>query len=323
MTNLSRRTALALPLLAVPAIARAQSWRPSGQVRIIVPAAAGGTTDIMGRLLAQFLQPRWSTPVVVENRAGAGMLGGEFVARSPADGYTLLMASNSVYSVAPNVFSKPRYQPVKDFAAISGISNVPFVIVLHPSVPAKNLREFIALVKSKPGQMTMATAGTGTSNHLIGELFQMNAGVRMTGVPYKGSGPALTDLLGGQVDSHVDQLTASMAYIQAGRIRALAVTTDKRAPLLPNVPTLDEQGLKGFDATTITGLLAPAGTPKDVIDRIHAAVVKVTAQPAIRERFAALGASTLGNSPAEFGDYVRQDYAKMQKVVSAANIRAD
>lgn len=297
---------------------------PSKPVRIVVPFAPGGNVDINARAIAPGLGDIFGQQVLVENRAGAGgMLGGEFVARAPADGYTLLMASNSVYSVAPNVFSKPRYNPVRDFAAISGISNVPFVIVLHPSVPAKNLKEFIALVKSRPGQMTMATAGTGTSNHLIGELFQMNAGVRMTGVPYKGSGPALTDLLGGQVDSHVDQLTASMAYIQAGRIRALAVTTDKRAPLLPNVPTLDEQGLKGFDATTITGLLAPAGTPKDVIERVHAAVVKVTAQPAIRERFAALGASTLGNSPAEFGDYVRQDYAKMQKVVQAANIRAD
>lgn len=321
--NRFTQVAVAAVLMFAGATAWSQAW-PSKPVRIVVPFAPGGNVDINARAIAPGLGEILGQQILVENRAGAGgMLGGEFVARAPADGYTLLMASNSVYSVAPNVFSKPRYHPVKDFAAISGISNVPFVIVLHPSVPAKNLKEFIALVKSRPGQMTMATAGTGTSNHLIGELFQMNAGVRMTGVPYKGSGPALTDLLGGQVDSHVDQLTASMAYIQAGRIRALAVTTDKRAPLLPNVPTLDEQGLKGFDATTITGLLAPAGTPRDVIERVHAAVAKVTAQPAIRERFAALGALTLGNSPAEFGDYVRQDYAKMQKVVQAANIRAD
>lgn len=297
---------------------------PVKPLRIVVPFAPGGNVDINARAIAPGLNEVFGQQVLVENRAGAGgMIGGEFVARAPADGYTLAMASNSVYSVAPNVFSKPRYHPVKDFAAISGISNVLFVIVLHPSVPAKNLKEFIALVKSKPGQMTMATAGTGTSNHLVGELFQISAGVRMTGVPYKGSGPALTDLIGGQVDSHVDQLTASMGYIQSGRIRALAVTTDKRAPLLPNVPTLDEQGLKGFDATTITGLLAPAGTPKEVIDRVHAAVVKVTSQQAIRDRFAALGATTLGNSPAEFADYIRQDYAKWQKVVAAANIRSD
>ncbi|MBY0265019.1 MAG: tripartite tricarboxylate transporter substrate binding protein [Burkholderiales bacterium] len=309
-------------IIAGPAVF-AQAY-PVKPLRIVVPFAPGGNVDINARAIAPGLNEIFGQQVLVENRAGAGgMIGGEFVARAPADGYTLAMASNSVYSVAPNVFSKPRYHPVKDFAAISGISNVPFVIVLHPSVPAKNLKEFIALVKSKPGQMTMATAGTGTSNHLVGELFQISAGVRMTGVPYKGSGPALTDLIGGQVDSHVDQLTASMGYIQSGRIRALAVTTDKRAPLLPNVPTLDEQGLKGFDATTITGLLAPAGTPKEVIDRVHAAVVKVTSQQAIRDRFAALGATTLGNSPAEFADYIRQDYAKWQKVVAAANIRSD
>ncbi len=297
---------------------------PSKPVRIVVPFAPGGNVDINARSIAPGLTELWGQQVLVENRAGAGgMIGGEFVAKAPADGYTLLMASNSVYSVAPNVFAKPRFHPVKDFAAISGISSVPFVLVLHPSVPAKNLKEFIALVKGKPGQMTMATAGTGTSNHLIGELIQSSAGIRMTGVPYKGSGPALTDLLGGQVDSHVDQLTASMAYIQSGRIRALAVTTNQRAPLLPNVPTLAEQGLKGFDATTITGLLAPAGTPKEVIDRVHAAVVKITAQQTIRDRFSTLGATTLGNSSAEFSEYIRQDYAKMQKVVAAANIRAD
>jgi tripartite-type tricarboxylate transporter receptor subunit TctC len=314
-------------VVAFFALAGSAAWSqayPSKPVRIVVPFAPGGNVDINARSIAPGLTELWGQQVLVENRAGAGgMLGGEFVAKSPADGYTLLMASNSVYSVAPNVFSKPRFNPIKDFSAISGISNVPFVLVLHPSVPAKNLKEFIALVKGKPGQMTMATAGTGTSNHLVGELIQISAGIRMTGVPYKGSGPALTDLLGGQVDSHVDQLTASMAYIQSGRIRALAVTTDKRAPLLPNVPTLAEQGLKGFDATTITGLLAPAGTPKEVIDRVHAAVVKITAQQVIRDRFGALGATTLGNSPAEFGEYIRQDYAKMQKVVAAANIRAD
>ena len=316
--------ALCLLAAATAQALAANSSFPSRPMRMIHGFVPGGNVDINARAIAPGLNEVFGHQVLVENRAGdGGMIGGEFVARAPADGYTLAMASNSVYSVAPNVFSKPRYHPVKDFAAISGISNVPFVIVLHPSVPAKNLKEFIALVKSKPGQMTMATAGTGTSNHLVGELFQISAGVRMTGVPYKGSGPALTDLIGGQVDSHVDQLTASMGYIQSGRIRALAVTTDKRAPLLPNVPTLDEQGLKGFDATTITGLLAPAGTPKEVIDRVHAAVVKVTSQQAIRDRFAALGATTLGNSPAEFADYIRQDYAKWQKVVAAANIRSD
>ena len=310
-------------MLMVAAQVGAQQY-PTKTIRIVVPFAPGGNVDINARAVAPGLTELLGQPVVVDNRAGAGgMIGGEMVAKAAPDGYTLLMASNSVYSVAPHVFAKPLYNPLRDFAAISGISNVPFVLISHPSVPAKTVREFVALVKSKPGQMTMATAGTGTSNQLVGELIQMSAGIRMTGVPYKGSGPALIDLLGGQVDSHVDQLTASMGYIRSGKIRALAVTTDKRAPLLPDVPTLAEQGLKGFDATTITGLLAPAATPKDIIDRLHGAIVKVAAQQSIRDRFGALGATTLGNSPAEFADYIKQDYAKMQKVVKDANITAN
>ncbi len=314
-----------LPALALLlcGTANAQTW-PSKTIRIVVPFAPGGNVDINARAVAPGLTELLGQPVVVDNRAGAGgMIGGEIVAKAPPDGYTLVMASNSVYSVAPNVFARPLYHPIRDFAAISGISNVPFVLVIHPSVPAKTFKEFVALVKTRPGQMTMATAGTGTSNHLVGELIQMNAGIRMTGVPYKGSGPALIDLLGGQVDSHVDQLTASMGYVRTGKIRALAVTTDKRAPLLPDVPTLAEQGLQGFDATTITGLLAPAATSKEIIERVHGAIVKVTAQQALRDRFAALGATTLGNSPAEFAAYIRQDYAKMQKVVKDANIRSE
>ena len=312
--------ALALTLAAG---VHAQSY-PSKTIRIVVPFAPGGNVDINARAVAPGLTELLGQPVVVDNRAGAGgMIGSEIVAKSPPDGYTLLMASNSVYSVAPNVYAKPLYHPIRDFAAISGISNVPFVLITHPSVHAKTFKAFVALVKTKPGQMTMATAGTGTSNHLVGELIQLSAGIRMTGVPYKGSGPALIDLLGGQVDSHIDQLTASMGFIRAGKIRALAVTTDKRAPLLPDVPTLAEQGLTGFDATTITGLLAPIATPKEIIDRIYGALVKVTAQQALRDRFSALGATTLGNSPAEFGEYIKQDFAKYQKVVKAANITAN
>ena len=309
--------------LALAFAAQAQPY-PTKAIRMIVPFSPGGNVDINARAMAPGLTEALGQPVVVDNRAGAGgMIGGEMVVKAPPDGYTLAMASNSVYSIAPVVFAKPLYNPLRDFAAVSGISNVPLVLIIHPSIPAKNFREFVALVKSKPGQMNMATAGQGTSNHLIAEMLQMAAGIRMTAVPYKGSGPALLDLLGGHVDSHVDQLTASMAYIRSGKVRALAVTTDKRAPLLADVPTLAEQGLKGFDATTIVGVLAPAATPKDVIDRLHAAIVKVVAQSNVRERFAALGATTLGNTPAEFAQYIRDDYAKMQKVVKDANIRPE
>ena len=312
-----------VPLLLAAGLATAQNY-PVKPVRIVVPFAPGGNVDINARTIAPGIGELLGQTVIVDNRPGAGgMIGGEIVSKSPADGYTLLLGSNSVYSVSPNVYRKPLFHPLRDLAPIVGVSNVPFVLVIHPSVPAKSFKEFIAVVKSRPGVMTMATAGTGTSNHLIGELIQMRTGLRMTGVPYKGSGPALVDLLGGQVDSHVDQLTASIGYIQSGRIRALAVTTDKRATLLPQVPTLSEQGLKGFDATTIVGIFAPAKTPPAIIDRLNAAVVKVLARPAVRDRFASLGAQTVGNTPQQFGDYVKADYARMGEIVRAANISSN
>lgn len=321
--SLSFRTLTAAALMLACGVAWSQAY-PSKPVRIVVPFAPGGNVDINARSISPGLGELLGQNIIVDNRPGAGgMIGAEMVTKSPADGYTLLLGSNSVYSVSPNVYKKPLFHPIRDLAPIVGVSNVPFVLVIHPSVPAKSFKEFIALVKSRPGVMTMATAGTGTSNHLVGELIQMQTGLRMTGVPYKGSGPALIDLLGGQVDSHVDQLTASMGYIQSGRIRALAVTTDKRAPLLPNVPTLAEQGLKDFDATTITGIFAPAKTPQAVIDRVNAAVVQVLGRAAVKERFASLGADTVGNTPEQFGNYVRSDFERWGKVVKAANITAN
>jgi len=297
---------------------------PSKPIRIVVPFSPGGNVDINARAIAPGMREILGQSVIVDNRAGAGgMIGAEIVAKAPADGYTLLMASNSVYSVAPSVFSKPLYHPVRDFTAISMLTSVPFVVVIHPSVPAKTFKEFVAIVKSNPRAMTLANAGVGTSNHLVGELIQIQVGTKMPSIPYKGSGPALIDLLGGQVDSHVDQLTASMGYIRSGRIRALAVTTNKRSSQLPQVPTLAEAGLKGFDATTATGLLAPAGTPKDVIDRLHATAVKVVNQAAVKARFAELGAETIGSSPAEFDAYIKEDFAKWFKIVKDAGIKAD
>jgi tripartite-type tricarboxylate transporter receptor subunit TctC len=315
------RIALAAALAVAAGGALAQAW-PAKTVRIVVPFAPGGNVDINGRSVAPGLTELLGQQFVVDNRAGAGgMIGGEIVAKSPADGYTLLMASNSVYSVSPNVFAKPLYNPVRDFAAVVALTNVPFVLVVHPSVPAKNLKEFVAIAKARESKMTLANAGVGTSNHLVGELIQLTVGTKLASIPYKGSGPALIDLLGGQVDSHVDQLTSSMNYIRSGRIRAVGVTTAKRSSQLPDVPTLAEQGLKGFDATTITGLLAPAGTPKDVIDRINAAANKVIAQPAIKARFGELGADTVGGTPEQFGAYIKEDLARWAKVMKEAGIQ--
>jgi tripartite-type tricarboxylate transporter receptor subunit TctC len=297
---------------------------PTKSIRIVVPFAPGGNVDINARSVAPGLTEFLGQPVVVDNRAGAGgMIGSELVVKGPADGYTLLMASNSVYSVAPSLFPKCPYHPVRDFAPVSTITSVPFVLIVHPSVPARNVKEFVALAKANASKMSFASAGVGTTNHLVAELFQMRVGTRLVAVPYKGSGPALIDLMGGQVDVHVDQMTSSMGYIRSGKVRAIGVTTEKRSAMLPDIATLAEQGLKGFDATTLTGIVAPAATPKEVVDRLHAALQKVLAQPAVRDRFASLGADTIGSTPAEFAAYIKEDFAKWSKVVKDANIKVD
>jgi len=320
--NTTIKAALTAALTLLSGAALAQAF-PAKSIRIVVPFAPGGNVDINARAIAPGMTELLGQTVVVDNRAGAGgMIGAEIVAKSPADGYTLGMFSNSVYSVAPNVFAKPLYNPIRDFTPVVALTSVPFVLVIHPSVPAKTLKEFVAIEKSRPGKMTLANAGVGTSNHLVGELIQLSTGTKMASIPYKGSGPALIDLLGGQVDSHVDQLTASIGYIKSGRIRAIAVTTDKRSSQLPDVPTLAEQGLKGFDATTITGLVAPAGTPKDIVDRLNAAAVKVINQPVIKSRFADLSAEVIGSTPAWFGDYIMEDFARWTKVMKDAGIAA-
>jgi tripartite-type tricarboxylate transporter receptor subunit TctC len=313
---------LVAALLATPQAA-AQSF-PTKPVRIVVPFAPGGNVDINARAVAPGMREALGHTVIVDNRAGAGgMIGAEHVAKAAADGHTLLMASNSVYSVAPSVYSKPLYDPLRDFVAVSMLTSVPFVLVIHPSVPAKTFKEFVAIVKANPKKMTLANAGVGTSNHLVGELIQMQVGTRMPAIPYKGSGPALVDLMGGQVDAHVDQLTASMGHIRSGRIRAIAVTTNKRSAQLPDVPTLAEQGLKGFDATTATGLLAPANTPREIVERLNAAAVKAVQDTAVRTRFAELGAETIGSPASHFAAYIKEDFAKWAKVVKQSGIRAD
>ncbi|MFN7086551.1 MAG: Bug family tripartite tricarboxylate transporter substrate binding protein [Burkholderiales bacterium] len=312
---------LGLAFAAAPLAAQGYPEKP---VRLVVPYAPGGNIDITARTISPGLGELLGQQIIVDNRAGAGgTLGADLVAKSPADGYTVLVGSSGTLTVAPSLYPKNPYNPVKDFAPVSFVSNVPLVLLLHPSVPAKTVKEFIALSKTMPGRLTMASAGTGTTNHLVGELFQSLTGVKYVHVPYKGSGPALVELMGGQVDLHFDQLSSATPYIKAGRMRALAVTTEKRAAIFPEIPTLDESGVKGFEASTFTGLVVPAGAPRAVVDRLNAAVVKLLARQPVKDRFLGFGAEAFSSTPEKLGEFIRQDLAKWTKVVKDANIRVD
>ncbi len=316
-----------LPLLlalSVFATATAVAAYPDKPVRIIVPYPPGGNIDITARALGPGLSDALGVQIIVDNRGGAGgIIGSELAAKSAPDGYTLLLGSTGTLTTAPALYPKLGYDPVKDFATTSLVSVVPLVLVVHPSVPARNVREFIALLKSRPGRITMASAGNGTTNHLGGELFQSATGTRMIHVPYKGSGPALVDLMGGQVDVHFDQLSSAIGAIQGGKLRALAVTTLKRSAQMPDVPTIDESGVRGFDASTFTGIVLPAATPRDVVTRLHGALVKVLRAKATRDSFARFGAETLESTPEEFARFVREDLAKWSKVIREAGIKLE
>jgi tripartite-type tricarboxylate transporter receptor subunit TctC len=318
-----KTVALLFSTLLAATSALAQTY-PSKPIRIIVPFAPGGNVDITARTVAPELSILLGQPVLVENKPGAGgTIGANEVAKSAPDGYTLLMGSNSTISVAPALYPNNPYNPVRDFAPISNLAQVPFVLVVHPGVPANNVKELIALAQGKAGQLSMASAGTGSSNHLVGELFQAQTGVRLNHIPYKGSGQALNDLLAGQVSVMFDQLTSASANIKAGKLRALAVSSTARSAALPDVPTFAEAGVAHFDFTNVTGLLAPAGTPPDIIAKLHAAAVKAVNSNAVRERFAAMGVIGVGDQPEQFAWFIREDFARWSKVVKDGNIKVD
>jgi tripartite-type tricarboxylate transporter receptor subunit TctC len=259
--------------------------------------------------------------VIVENRAGAaGTIGSAAVAKSPADGYTLLLGSSGTITAGPAVFKAPPYDPVRDFVAVGGIQSVPIVLTAAPKTPVSSFQEYLALAKSKPGGLSIASAGSGSSNHLAIELFMRMAGVKLLHVPYKGSGPAISDLLGSQVESMMDQLTASIGHIREGRIKPLAITSRSRSPLLPNVPTLDELGVKGYEASTFTGLFAPMGTPQAVLAKLYASLRKALANETVRERYGGMGVEIIQMSQAEFDAYVRADFEKWRRVAREGNI---
>ena len=307
-------------MLLTTTAAGAQAY-PSKAVRLIVPFAAGGSTDIIGRTVGQKLNEMWGQPVLVDNRPGGStVIGTDAVAKAAPDGYTLLITP-APFTIVPSLIGKLPYDPAKDFEPITLINTTPLVIVVHPGVPARSIKELIALAKSRPGALNYGSSGAGGSNHLAGELFNAMAGVKMVHVPYKGNAPALADLVGGHVDAVFNGLTSAMPLIKSGRLRALAVTSLARAGALPEMPTLDELGLKGFQAVAWNGLTAPARTPKEVIARLNADVLKVVRSPELAERQKAEGSDPVGNSPAQYAAFLRDEIAKWAKVIKQAGIK--
>jgi tripartite-type tricarboxylate transporter receptor subunit TctC len=297
---------------------------PTKQIRIVVPFPAGGATDIAARAIADKMGAAWKQPVVVENRGGAGgNVGSDVVAKAPADGYTLVMGVTGSHAINISLYAKMPYDPVRDFEAISQVAVVPNVIVVHPSVKAVTLKEFVALAKREPGKLDYASLGSGTAAHLGMEMFKRDAGIFLVHIPYRGSAPAVADLIGGQVQVMMDGLPSALPHVKVGRLRALAVTSQKRSPAAPDLPTIAESGYPGFYADAWSGLFAPRGTPKAVVDRLAAETRRILALPEVRERLAGLGAEPVGSTPAEFASHVQREIAKWAQVVKASGAKAD
>ena len=321
----TRRTALQLAALALASVAgaaHAQAW-PSKPVSLVVPFPAGGTTDVLARALAERLSPAIGQPVIVENKPGAGAtIGADYVAKAKADGHTLLIGAVH-HTIASSVYKKLPYDFQKGFEPVTMIAMVPNVLVVNARTPAKNVNELVALIKAKPAEASYGSNGNGTAQHLIGTQFQQQTGTRLQHIPYKGSGPLATDLLGGQILMSFDTITPVLPHIKAGKLRPLAVTTAKRSPALPDVPTLQEAGLKDFDIGTWFGVLAPVGTPKPVLDRLSAEATKIIQSPDFRKRMDDIGAQPVGNSPAEMAAQIRSETDKFSLLVKAANVTVE
>jgi tripartite-type tricarboxylate transporter receptor subunit TctC len=330
--RITRRAAAALVagmlcVAAVPAGAQA-SW-PTRTVRIVVPFAAGGTTDILARAVAPELTKAFGQQFVVDNRTGAGgNVGAEIVAHAPPDGYTLLMGTVGTHGINRALYSKLPYDPIKDFAPITMVAGVPNVMEMQTekarALGINNVADFIKYAKANPGKLNMASSGNGTSIHLAGELFKSMSGTYMVHFPYRGSGPAIIDMVGGTMDVMFDNLPASLPQIKAGKLKALAVTSRQRSAVLPDVPTIEEAaGLKGYEATSWFGLLAPAGTPPEIVNRIQQEVAKSLSTPAIKERMLAQGAIPSGNTPAEFARLIDSEHKKWAQVVKVSGAKVD
>jgi len=310
-------------LFAVGLSASAQTY-PSKPIRFVVPYPAGGPLDTVARLLAQKVSESVKQPVIVDNKPGAGgNIGAADVAKAPPDGYTILMGAVATHAINPTLYASIPYDPIRDFTPIMQVASTPNVLVVNPSIPASNVKEFIAYAKANPGKLNFGSGSTGSAGHLAGELFKTMAGVEMTHIPYKGAAPAMTDLIGGQIQLMFDNLASSLAQVRAGKVKALAVTTAKRTTLAPDLPTIAESGLPGFDISTWFGIFAPGGIPKDVAARLHEEFARALAQPDVREKMLNLGAEPVGNTPEQFAAYIKAEADKYARVIRASGAKAD
>ena len=319
-----RRAAAVLAgcVLAVAA-GMALAQYPQRPLRVVVPYAAGGSTDVLARIVGQRLTERLGQQVVVDNRTGAGtIIATEIVARAAPDGYTLLMATPPL-AVAPSLYAKLPFDPARDFAAVTNIAGTSNVLVVHPAVPAQSVKQLVALAKAQPGKLAYGSSGTGGASHLAMELFRSMAGIEIVHVPYKGGAVAVTDLLGGRLQLLFANLTTIQPHLKTGRARALAIGTAQRSPLAPDLPTVAEAGLAGYEANNWNGVVVPAGTPAAVVERLHREIVAVIAEPAMRERLLASAFEPIGDTPAQFARYLAAERVKWGKVVREAGIRAD
>ena len=323
MSSLLRFAILALAGISFCCPVAGQQY-PARPIRMLVGFPPGGGTDIVGRIVAQKLSENLGQQIIVENRGGAtGMIAAELAAKAPPDGYTIMMAHIAAMSILPSLYPKMAYDTARDFAPITLAGIGPNLLVVHPSLPVRNVKDLIALAKARPGQLHYASPGSGSVQHLSGELFKLQAKVDMLHIPYKGSGQSIVDLIAGHVQLNFDAVPVVLGHARQGRLRALAVTSAKRSALLPEIPTVSESGVAGFDMSTWWGLVAPSAASKDIVSKLHAETVKALKVPEVKERLGSVGAEPGGNTPDEFGAFIRSETAKYARIVKDANIKID
>ena len=316
-------SAILTALIAFGGSALAQTW-PAKPVRLIVPYPPGGSADILARAIGQKLAEGMGQQVVVDNRPGAGTaIGAEATAKAPPDGYTIMLGTVSSHAINPALNPTLKYDPVKDFAPVSLVASIPFALVVHPSLPVNTVKELVALAKAKPAALNFSSAGNGTSNHLAGELFKSMTGTYMVHIPYKGSAPALNDLIAGQVQLMFDLVLTTAPHVRSGAVRAIAVTGRERSSALPGVPTVAESGVPGYEVSAWFGFFAPAGTPAAIVTALNAETVKAMRLPDLRDRLASQGADAVTDTPEQFAAYVKEELGKWTRVVKASGMKAD